>query len=195
MGHQERREQEAQHVYNRRIAAIVKEFGPAPTIKTAGNPLQGPWYFVFLKPNWVLQTMPMSGDEQTMDHPDFWKVIVTQNIAPHYKIKKQSIIADLQNLPYAMPRGRITSIQTFGGRKQWAAYHGNDYQYSTADKKKIASEFNLTEQLYAGLLRFIPDDHEHAISHDFQRFISLVNLKAQAIPQFKVQEPAMDFDE
>jgi hypothetical protein len=195
MDHQERREIEAQRIYNRRIVAVVNEFGPKPTIKTAGAPLQGPWYFVFLKPNWALQTMPMPGDEATMDHPDFWKSIVSQKIVPHYKIKKQSIIADLMNLPYAMPRGRITSTQTFGGRKQWAAYHGNDYQYSMADKKKIVSEFNLTEQLYAGLVRFIPDDHEHAISHDFERFISIVNLKAPAIPQFKIQEPEMDFDD
>ena len=181
-----------QVVFNYRKAKAAKEFGnPPKSLKISSAWQQGPWYYVYLKPNWVLKTAGVPGEESSFDHADYWITLVDMVVAPFYKIKDPKIIAELKNMPYCMPRGRVVYRKVMGGNREWVAYHGADFNYSiTEKKKKIASAFNLLPMLYEGRMRFALDDHHLIQAHDFQKFNSMVtqvNMK-----NVQLVEPVLD---
>jgi len=186
-----------QATINLRKAKAAKEFGPAPkSLKTAGAWMQGPWYYVYLKPNWVLKTAGVAGEEMSIDHPDYWVTLVDTVIAPFYKINDPMKIKALKNMPYCMPRGRVQYMRKMGGPRLWNAYHGRDFAYTMDEKKKIAAQFNLLPQLYEGMLRFVPDLHEAMLPADFQRFQTLAaKFDAKNLKRVNLQKPEEVFEE
>lgn len=169
-------------VYNRRkILASKME-------KLAGAPLQGPYYWVYLKPGWVLKAMP--SQNEFIGHPDFWEDIAVNLVAPFYKIKDPRTIEQLKHLSYCMPRGRVTETQLRNGPKSWAVDCGNDFRMSSAEQKQILAQFNLLPQFSAGLVRFRPDDHEIILPEEHDAFMRLVtqidikNKKRIQVPDF-----------
>jgi hypothetical protein len=192
MIHELRREQAAERVFNLRIRKI-EQMLKGVVVKTAGKPLQGPWYYIYLRPKWEIRTMPMDSSS-TMDHPQFWRTIVDDSIVPHYGVKDPVIIRELKNLPYAMPRGRVASVRKLGGGPQWVAYYGQDYKYNRQEMLRILGEFNLLPQFQAGLARFVPDEHEVIVRHDFERFNRMVNLTPKETKRINIQDPAEEID-
>jgi len=188
--HQKRREEEAERQYNRRKVLAQKEFGGLKVEIAAGKPMQGPWYMVYLKPNWVLRAMPMP-DDQFMDHVDHWPQIVDRDIVPFYKIKDPSVIAKLKEIPYCMPRGRVSNTTSrFSQRPQWSAFHGMDFNYSKQEKAAILAQFNLYAQMLNGQVRFAPDDHEVMQQYDHEQFLRLVTpLDPKNVKRITLQEP------
>jgi len=152
--------------------------------KSAGRPLQGPWYWVWLRPQWVLRAMPMPGEEDTIDHPALWESLA-EEVAAHHGLVDPSAVARLRNLPYAMPRGRVAVMRRMDGRKQWVLYHGNDFQMTDAQRKQLVEAFNLGEQFVAGLVRFVPDEHEVVLPSDLDEFKALVSMPASASKKIK----------
>lgn len=154
-------------VYNRRKILAKKAME-----KQAGAPLQGPYYFVYLKPNWVLKAMPSK--DQFMAHTDFWPALVDTVIAPFYKIKDPRRLELLRGLVYSMPRGRVSDYQMPRGPKTWIVVCGNDFTMNPAEQKQVLSQFNLLQQFSAGLVKFKPDDHEVMFPDEFEDFKNLV---------------------
>ena len=143
-------------------------------ITTAGKPMQGPWYCVFLAPKWKIRAFPMPAGNETVDHVTVWDEIVTSDIAPYYGIKDAGLIREIKNLPYSMPRGRVAETMPLRGQKQWAAYYGGDFKYGRNETLEILGQFDLLHQFSAGLVRLLPDDHEVMIREDFERLCALV---------------------
>lgn len=180
--------------YNRRVALAKKIFGSKP-IKTAGAPMQGPFYFIYLKPQWVLKAMPFPGrQDETMDHTDFWYGLVDSVIAPHYKISDPKVIAELKRrMPYSQPRGRVVQRRNYGGRTEWVIYHGVDFRYDVEQKRAILSAFNLGEVAFNGSVRWVPDDHHLMLKADFQSFVNLVSkIDSKNMARVSLQEPEME---
>lgn len=160
--------------------------------KTAGAPKQGPYYWLFspTKKRWYLETMPREGDLDTVDHPTMWKYI-SQDLANEYRLDPYKA-RTLQNLPYSMPRGRVQVVPNRRSRKNWVVYYGNDFPMTDAMKKQILNDFDLSEQWQAGLVRFLPDEHEVTIQQDLDRFKNLISLPPKEIK--KIVPPKVDFD-
>lgn len=183
--HEQRREANAQKLYNRRAE---KHKSADKMEKVAiGKPLEGPFYFLYLKPNWVLKSFAA---ETFMGHPDFWEALVDSTIAPHYKITDPRRIAAIKNIPYSMPRGRISDYQRPGRPMEWIGQIGNDFPWDQSLRKKIVAEFNLSQQYLAGLVRFVPDYHEVMIPDDHRQFEELVMpLPAKEKSRITIPDP------
>jgi hypothetical protein len=186
--HQKRREEEAERLYNRRKALAHKEFAGLKIV-TAGKPLQGPWYMLYLKPKWVLRCMPMP-ELEFIGHPEFWNELVDREIVPFYKITDRSKIAELKNIPYCMPRGRVgNSSKKYSGRMEWVASYGVDFNYTKEEKAAILSQFNLYSQMLNGQVRFLPDDHEVMLRYDHERFLNLITpLDPKNVKRINIQD-------
>jgi hypothetical protein len=184
-----KREVAAGRVFNLRREKARADFkGRKPPV-TAGKPMQGPWYYLYLHPKWVLRTMTFHSDsDTTMDHVVYWRTLATE-VAAFYKCDGTR----LKDLAYAMPRGRVQHMQKIGGRREWVAYHGNDFQYDSTKRIEIVSAFGLNAQHYAGLVRFVPDDHEIALAAETEAFKQIVGLKGKS-GIAKVKPLAMEND-
>lgn len=170
--HERRRNAQASKCFNlhqKRAKASAKKMGLE---KTAGKPLLGPFYYLYLKPAWVLKALP-SAEGQT-GHPDYWEALVDSIIAPHYKITDPRRIEAIKNIPYSQPRGRVDEYQPKGRRLEWIVQVGNDIQYDQKLQKQVLVAFNLGTQYMAGLVRFVPDYHEVMIAAEFKQFEELV---------------------
>ncbi len=184
------RNENAERLYNKRKAEAKKEFSGLKIETAAGKPLQGPWYMLYLKPNWVLRCMPMP-EMEFMGHPAFWSGLVDKDIVPFYKINDPKIVAQLKNIPYCMPRGRVGYGQKkFSGRIEWVASIGVDFKYTPAQKAAILTQFNLYAQMLNGQVRFLPDDHEVMLRDDHTQFLSLVTkLDPKSTKLINIQDP------
>lgn len=171
----DRVEKLASCVFNKRKEDAVRWANKVSLVKTAGKPKQGPYYWVYLNPNWVLKSVPIEGDGETVDHVSFWDSAIAPLISNYYKIDGQKI----KDLPYSMPRGRVQVIPDKMGRQNWVIYHGLDFPMSDIMKKQILEQFDLSAQWRAGLVRFVPDDHEIMMREDFESLKSLVKIPSK----------------
>lgn len=129
-----------------------------------------------------------------MDHPRFWETLVGSVVVPHYGIKNPKIVKDLKNLPYSMPRGRVTVLPRVGGGKQWVAYQGGDFKMKDAQKKKLIEAFNLGEEFRSGLAKFVLDEHEVVLAPDLERFKAIVSMPESEALRIKPHDPFQDED-
>ena len=148
-------------------------------VKTADNPKQGPFYWVRLGSKTILKAMPFPANSlESLDHPDFWETIVDMHVVPFFGIKDPRVIKELKNVPYAMPRGRVAMMKRPLDRtRQFVVYFWE--KMTDLQKRQVIEEFDLAVQLMAGLVRFVPDEHEGQIEMDRIRFDALVSLKSQ----------------
>lgn len=118
-----------------------------------GDPREGVWYWVYLKPHWQL----VVEFSDTTTHPNLWQKKVTPAIAKHYKLKKEAA-AILAHLHYAMPRGRVVLWE------DGKAYvgHGSDSPRSLRSSalKTIISTFGLSRLMVVGRVVVTAEDHE-----------------------------------
>ena len=128
-------------------------------IKEDTRPSEGIWYYVWLKPKWVLYAFKATefGD---MTHLDVWSSSLADVMAKHYKINPDQIINDVDSLRNAhccMPRGRVWK----NPEGKWIFGHGNDFPIDTAKAMKVLpASFELTKEILNKNVTFRFEEHE-----------------------------------
>jgi hypothetical protein len=119
-------------------------------------PMQGPWYWVYLNPKWKLFAFPAVDQESSLGHSEAW-LKVADAIAAHYRIRDSRLLAELRELPYCMPRGRVCRLPD--GR--WVAWHGHDRPVAWSGKQ-IVKAFGLRGRPVS----FEFDEHEKTLREE-----------------------------
>ncbi len=104
-------------------------------------PTEGPWYLIYLRPEWRLVAAPYSKQESSTGHYDLWEDRVIPLLARHYRIPQSTDLMRLANAPYGYPRGRVSiSGNTI------AVHHGQDWPKDLSTdwvKQTIENRFHL----------------------------------------------------
>ena len=131
------------------------------------QPNEGPWYWVYLRPYWELFAAPARNQEESQDHPHFWRETVAPRLAEHYKISSRQLPA-LNETPYGLPRGRVSNTR-IGGVTNWNLWHGNDLPKEIPIRSAfgmILDAFNLRPAMTAKTVRQCFDEHEQMLIED-----------------------------
>lgn len=145
-------------------------------LKTAGEPKNGIWYWVWLKPQWKLLTWAFPAREKKDElHINVWPKIVTSIITPHYGLSQQQATLALE-LPYSMPRGRVTAeVMEDEGKQTTYFFIRNGSDIPTPDgKKRIENDFNLTLHLLEGLAEWIYDSEETMVKAEEEQMSQII---------------------
>jgi hypothetical protein len=174
MDHHKRLFESSQKAFNSRVEKERKWAKNIGLQKVGGKGSQGPFYWIGTQ----LKAMPFPSDTyDTMDHVDFWEALVDSDVAPKHKITDPEVIRQIKDIPYAFNRGRVAVLpRAKTGGKQFVIYYGEGEQLNDSQKKQIIEAFDLAAQFHAGLVRFVPDEHEARLEDDFQRFSVLTSL-------------------
>jgi len=103
------------------------------------RPAEGPYYWIFRSPSWVLKAYPSCDfGGKVEDHVKAWNMEAFI-LARHYKVSMR----DIEDYPYGMPRGRVADMrQNKGCKHDFVVYHGDDSPVSDW-KQRVISAFNL----------------------------------------------------
>jgi len=121
------------------------------------RPSGGIWYFLWLKPHWILEAYKET-EYGEMTHATLWEKYLADTIGKHYKADPDEIFGldSIRNAYTGMPRGRVLMQ---GGI--WMFYHGNDFPISYGKATKLLpSAFELNRHAVLGKVKFEYDDHE-----------------------------------
>ena len=135
-------------------------------------PLQGPWYYVYLAPRWVLFSSPSVDQDHSIGHSTFWAKTVAPAIAKHYRLADKSSLKRLANIPYSMPRGRVCHRPQPRNPQEWVVYFGQDWPSSLKKavvRKAILCAFNLDSA------DWLFDEHVTRLETDERAFSTLTN--------------------
>jgi len=127
-------------------------------LKEDVRPSEGVWYWVWLKPSWVLREFRFTEYGGDIQHDVAWRNYIAPEIAKHYKVSLNEVVGvdSLINAYTGMPRGRVAKTSS-----KWVFYHGNDTPVNFAKAKlMIAARFNLRNALVDGTATFMYDEHE-----------------------------------
>jgi hypothetical protein len=146
----------------------------AALLKQAGAPREGIWYWVFLNPDWKLITWdaPTGGD---VLHAKVWSDVVNAYLTPHYKLDPASVAA-AKALPYAMPRGRISSETLDGGKKYFFVRHGEDTPVPNG-LHQVEEKFNLITHMLEGMAEELYDPHETVVKNEVAEMQRLIGAE------------------
>jgi hypothetical protein len=134
-------------------------------------PQEGPWYLVYLKPKWQVVAFTFKTQEESFGHVDVWKELA-QRLAEHYGITNPKKIAQIAELPYALPRGRVCKV-----KQGYAIFNGQDWpQYLkyTEIKNEIIKLFGLTEEHKAGRVLLAFDEHHQMLPDEQAKLQSYI---------------------
>ena len=134
------------------------------------SPLQGPWYYAYLAPRWVLFSAPSPDQVHSIGHATFWEREVAPAVAKHYGIAGASNLKRLANIPYCFPRGRVCLRERPRLAPQYVVYFGNDWPTTlktASAKKMILKAFNIA------VAEWIFDEHETRLETDQRAFSTL----------------------
>jgi len=118
------------------------------------RPSAGIWYWVWLRPNWILCDFKET-EYGKITHEQVWVKYVAPEIARHYRLTKHDA-ERLNPLTKSLPRGRV-----FRGRKTgfWIFMHAADNPRGNQHfEMLLPSRFNLTKQLLFGGVSFAKDE-------------------------------------
>lgn len=177
MGHEQRREAFAKKVFNlhkKECLAFAKRTG-LQTTATAPRERHGIYYWVYLKPNWILKSL-VDDSFSDLGHPSLWRDLAKNLIAPHYGITNQTLLRELSNIPYSMPRGRLVNINNPQGQRQFIFWNGNDFKMTDQQKKQLIQVFGLGAEYVNGMVRFSYDDHEIMLPDDVAQLKNILKL-------------------
>lgn len=127
------------------------------------DPVGGIWYYVWLKPKWEL--VILHGEDRL--HLDMWFDHVIPVLKKKYKLTSKQV-AWLGDLPYSLPRGRVTEI-TERGESAFMVRHGHDFPSGlreASELKKIMAYFGLTNRVILGHVETIVDPHETMVAEE-----------------------------
>ena len=136
----------------------------------------GPFYCIYLRPLWRIVAKATDSDADFLGHPTFWRGLCKDVIAPHYGIRDKKTLGVLNDLCYAMPRGRCSQALSRRGKpmQEWTIYHGGDFPDAEAIEKAataIYSAFNLVDR---SQVKIRYDEHERMLSDDQQRMQQII---------------------
>jgi hypothetical protein len=117
--------------------------------KNPGKSSDGIWYYVYLKPGWIMMYLE-GGLHQ---HIHFWPHNVIPKLQEHYELTNAEA-KKLEPLYASMPRGRVTSFK-YG--TSFEIVHGNDFPSCMG----ISSEINDILDLFNLPLNTPHGYHEH----------------------------------
>jgi hypothetical protein len=136
-------------------AASVKSISMAASQSNGnGEPQEGIWYYVWLKPDWVL----LWEYGTFAQHISMWSTRVIPALVEHYELTSEQSKA-ISGAYTGMPRGRVVSEQ-YG--KKWRVVHGDDFPKGTrksTEVKQIIGVFGLSSHAITG--RVSVEVHEH----------------------------------
>ena len=141
----------------------------ATTVKKAGRPNDGIWYWV-PSPSGQWNLLTWEGD--TAYHAEVWPIVARFHLAKAYGLNEEQIKA-VAELPYSVPRGRVT-MESDGKVKYFFVRHGGDTPVGDAGLKEVLDKFNLVAHSVNGLAELIRDPHETMVNE--QRAALLVIL-------------------
>jgi hypothetical protein len=107
------------------------------------DPEDGIWYYVWLKPKWELVIL----HGKDVLHLDMWFDHVMPLLKKKYKLTKSETVR-LGDIPYSLPRGRITEFVE-RGESTFFIRHGDDFPKGLrkeSELKKIVAYFGLTNR-------------------------------------------------
>jgi len=124
----------------------------------------GIWYYVYLKPTWVLRVFPRKIGSPNLPHMKAWTLMVVEEIARHYHLSEEQK-KELADLPWCMPRGRVDDVDLDTGKPlngDFAVYHGNDFPVGTKDGeiKRIIGRLNLSPLVFQYRVLLVEHKHE-----------------------------------
>ena len=151
--------------------------GDARETRGSSQPHEGPFYWLKLGAKTTLKAMPYAvGSGDWMGHPQFWESLVDSDIAPFFGLTDPGTIRELKNVPYAMPRGRVTAIVgRLSAPRTFVVYAGE--KMTEAQRRQVIRAFSLGEKSKAGLIQFRYDEHEVRLVEDAARYLSLLSAK------------------
>jgi hypothetical protein len=177
MDHEQRREVFAKKTFNlhkKECQSFAKRTGL--DVKTASTKERhGIYYWVYLKPNWVLKSL-VDDSFSDLGHPSLWRDLARNVIAPHYKITDPTLLRELSNIPYSMPRGRLANIKNPQGQRQFIFWNGNDFTMTEQQKKQLIQAFDLGTEYVNGMVRFAYDDHEVMLPDDVSQLKNIIRV-------------------
>lgn len=150
---------------------LEKTFG----IKEDSAPKIGIWYYLWLKPNWKLWTMPMK-ENQDWSHGEVWSAALAEDVAKHYGLNSDQT-EELKNAPYGLPRGRVDVRDLIMGRPTggFHVYHGDDFPLpKESELKKIIGKFDLTRLTLENKVKIEVHDHEKMSESDKETIQNLI---------------------
>ncbi|MDP1712451.1 MAG: hypothetical protein Q8K86_08340 [Candidatus Nanopelagicaceae bacterium] len=135
-------------------------------LKEDASPKIGIWYYLWLKPSWRVQMLPVKIDEKAVPHMKAWSLSLVEDLAEYYGLLREQK-EKLQELPWCMPRGRVDYLNLATGKPllegKFVVYHGNDFPTKFSQEgeiKKIISEFDLTSLHLQDRVQVIQHEHE-----------------------------------
>jgi len=179
MDHEHRRNAYATKVFNlhkKECVSFAKRTGMS--VKTAApRERHGIYYWVYLKPNWILKVL-LDDTFSDLGHPALWRDLAQNVIAPHYKITNPTLLRELSNIPYSMPRGRLVNIKNTQGERQFIFWNGNDFKMTDQQKRQLIEEFGLGQEYVNGRVRFSYDDHEVMLPDDVAQLKNIIRVNS-----------------
>jgi len=147
--------------------------------KTSTVPSIGPWYWLYLRPFWRLVAHPVNSEADNLDHPEFWRRLCVEIIAPHYSIKTPKKLEVLAQLCYAMPRGRCskTLLRRGSGAQSFILCYGRDFPTGVTEesaKKALLKYFGLMAADRRGIVKMAFDEHERMLVDDCARIQEII---------------------
>jgi hypothetical protein len=150
-------------------------------LKEDTRPYEGLWYFVYYKPQWVLEAFKTT-EYGEMNHDECWEKFICAKLQDHYKVNPDKFVLvstaesemeeSLRAAYTGMPRGRVTQ-----GEK-WVFYHGNDSPIPEGKLiKLLPAKFELTRHALEQGVKFEFDEHETMQEIDIQVVQSVLGIK------------------
>lgn len=132
----------------------------------------GIWYWLWMGPKrgWELWAYraDLWGDP---GHTELWRAEVAPAFGRAHRLSAAQV-RTLQDLPYAMPRGRLSrALEDLSSpavsRGTWLLLHGGDTPIDAgAAEGQVLSEFGLNVMAARDLTRWLADEHERMLPED-----------------------------
>lgn len=153
----------------------VKNFAHQRALKESREQHVGPYYWVPIPAEnekgykWDLLTFFEDVYGGFVEHMKAWE----KEVAPYLAEKWGKSVRALKDLPYGVPRGRVTTTSRSGSLKQYAILHGGDSptKSDTDLKLIIKRKFGLLEPMIH------LDDHEVMQSWDLSGLESVLGIE------------------
>ncbi len=148
--------------------------------------MTGIWYYLFLHPDWRLETFRTDEYGEGVDHFHVWGRHLVPILKQHYKLDAR-VSGKLRELAYGMPRGRVDriapEIHKVGERPgDGVFFHGKDFPRALtleSEKRKLISAFGLSRVAAANpdKIRFELARHEKMIPEEQKQVQDLLKVR------------------
>jgi hypothetical protein len=157
-----------------------------PARPESREPMTGIWYYVYLHPEWKLETFRTDEYGEGVDHFGAWGTHIVPILRAHYQLDDRTT-ARLKETAYGMPRGRVDRISPeiykVGERPgDWVFFHGDDFPSGlvrASQERKLISAFGLSRvaAVNPDKIRFEVSAHEKMIPEEREGIQKLLGIR------------------